>query len=223
MRKLNIKSICYCFCAIIFITAGCSNGSASSGGPEKDSVVTIDSQAVSQETAVTLKDSLKNLAKKDFELVELSTKGDTLNIVSTSAFLYYPLGKFRSIDDFSKTFKNLNVTTEHDVTDSSIVLNRASGDGCFIKLFKDSEKNALEIVSGRIINDQVKLVNGIGTGMNKVDFLKIFFKDVPPNEIEKVKVIKLISGLEGISHVYVFSPDRLILLYFDTDYSFNKD
>jgi len=93
----------------------------------------------------------------------------------------------------------------------------------FIKLFKYDNKSYIEIVSGKFSDPEIILINGIKIGISKTDFLKMFFKDFSANQIDGVKVIKLISGLEGISHVYVFTNGHLIYFYFNTDYTFDKN
>ncbi|MEK7719966.1 MAG: hypothetical protein AAB347_10225 [Bacteroidota bacterium] len=216
----NIFKYWCCFLYIIISVNGCANGKAKAALENKKlSIKNID---LRNDVAIK-RDSLQNLAKEGFGLIELSIKGDTLNLVYTSSFLYYPFGKFNTPSDFIKTNKTFKETIEHDKGDPSIKLYRMSNKNNFIKLFKDDGKSNVEIISGKVNDSELSLINGIKIGISRTDFLKIFFKDVPEKQVVGIKVIRLISGLEGIIHVYVFNNERLTSFYFNTDYSFDKN
>ncbi len=217
--KNIIKYLCYFLCITISVN-GCSNSKAKVALENKKlGVKNIDFR---NDIAIE-KDSLQSLAKEGFGLIKLSIKGDTLDLVSTSSFLYYPFGKFNAPSDFIKTNKTFKESIEHDKGDPSIKLYRMSNKNNFIKLFKDDGKSNVEIISGKVYDSDLCLINGIKIGISKSDFLKIFFKDVPEKQVVDIKVIKLVSGLEGITHVYIFNKDCLTSFYFDTDYSFDKN
>lgn len=167
-------------------------------------------------------DSLQYLALDSFELVTYELATDTLKLVSTSNFLYYPFGSFSSVSALKKAGLKFAFQQESDASDTSVQIYRATFANSFVKLFQDDEKKKLEIVSGRILNKEIKLINGIRIGTSKRSFFSSFFKK--PSTIEKTdhKVIELISGLDGIRHYYAFKNSVITSIKFDSDYQFNK-
>jgi hypothetical protein len=189
------------------------------GSPAKEERHNIDAQlSISSLQTETLEKS----AKKDLQLVELSIQKDTLNIVSTSSFIFYPLGKFIAIEKIRQSNPQFATVIEHDKNDKKAKLYRLSSKNSFVKFFKDPNKATLEIVSGKIINPEIMLKNGIRVGMSKINFFNLFFNKMTEHQVNNIKVVKLISALNGITHVYTFENEKLNRLAFDTDYTFDK-
>lgn len=168
-------------------------------------------------------DTLEKSAKTNLKLVELSIQKDTLNIVSTSSFLFYPLGKFTKIEKISQSNPQFTTVIEHDKNDKKAKLYRLSSKNSFVKFFKDPNNATLEIVSGKIINSEIMLENGIRVGMSKIDFFNLFFNKLTEHQIDNINTVKLISALNGITHVYIFEKKLLKRLEFNTDYMYNKN
>jgi hypothetical protein len=168
-------------------------------------------------------DSLSRLVRPDFELVELNVSGDSLLLVSTNEFLYYPFGKFT--DEHAFNIKNKIFTdrstliVDNDDVGPKIKLSRFDCNASSIITIK-SESNALEIVKGSIRDKGIELVNGVFVGMKKDAFLSKFFIATVTKELKKVNTIVLESGLQGIWHYYYFKDDILDRIQFRTDYSF---
>lgn len=167
-------------------------------------------------------DSLQYLARESFELLSYRTTPDTLQLISTSPFLFYPFGKHATVTSFKKQYPAFVLKRKTDAFDASAVLYRGTAANDFVKLFMDDEKKTLEIVSGKVLGPELHLINGIAVGMSERAFFKLFFKQ--PSIIEKsgARVVELISGLDGIQHYYVFQSGVLMRIEFDTNYQFNK-
>ena len=187
--------------------------------PEQSAPSTQDERAASINYS---KDSLQYLALDSFELLTYRETTDTLQLVSTSPFLYYPFGEFPSLPAFQKNFPLLAFKRKTDQSDTSAKIYRGVFKSTFIKLFLDEEKKALEVVSGHIFTSEVKLVNGIATGMKKRAFFARFFKKPSTVEQNTQQVVELVSGLDGIRHYYTFKDDTLEHIHLDTDYQFDK-
>jgi len=166
-------------------------------------------------------DSLKSAAKKKLGLSELELKDDTLIIVSSMDFLYYPFGHFKTINRLNQVLKSFKDSIETDVSNNK--LNRMTYKSSFIKFFYDDEKKSFEIVSGRITDPEVVFLNNIYVGISKIGFINIFFNQISPAQIKTVKVIKIISGVDGIIHHYYFTNNILTCIKLDTDYLLDKN
>ena len=69
-------------------------------------------------------DSLQYLARPSFELLSYRLTPDTLQLISTSPFLYYPFGKQASVASFKKQYPSFVFKRQTDSFDSSAVLYR---------------------------------------------------------------------------------------------------
>jgi hypothetical protein len=172
-------------------------------------------------TSKNSSDSLQSFAKKKLELNELHIKKDTLEIVSTMAFLYYPFGKFKTFDSLRHSLIIFKDSLEVDSLNNK--LHRMTFKNSFLKFYFDDDKKAFEIVSGEIRDQNIILLNNIRVGITKIDFINIFFNGIASKQVEGIKIIKIISGLEGIIHYYNFNNDILTSIKLDTDYLLNKN
>jgi hypothetical protein len=168
-----------------------------------------------------LADSLQKFAKKELALTELHVKNDTLEIVSTMDFLYYPIGKFKSMDKLSQATKKFKSTVETDRSNNKLY--RMVYKKSFIKFFYNSDKKAFEVVSGQIYNPEIMLLKKIRIGITLEHFTNIFFQGILSKQLQGIKAIKMISGLDGIVHYYYFDKGVLTFIKLDTDYLFDKN
>jgi hypothetical protein len=171
---------------------------------------------------------LKRNAIKDIDLDKLKIIKDTLWITSTSDFLYFPFGLFKSISEFKKRFKlawkqNIEEDRSDEIPRYNYKVYKMIFKNSFVKLFKDDEKNEVEIVSGKIINPELLLTNQIKIGIDKKVFLLKFFNKTPETILDKINVVKLESGLLGMWHYYKFKDNILQEIIFKTDYLFNQN
>jgi hypothetical protein len=157
---------------------------------------------------------LKEKAKADFELIDYRLSTDTLTLISTSDFLYYPFGIFKDNKALKKKYPNL--------------FNLKNGlpylifEDSYVKFLFDDDKKRLETVYAKIISPEIQLRNGIVTGMSKLEVLTRFF-DSKPDNTYGLKVLTLESGLLGMWHYYTFDNDVLTSILFDTDYQLDKN
>lgn len=153
--------------------------------------------------------SQKNKNTYSLEIISSLLKEDTLSIVSTSDYLYYPFGKEK---------KPVDLETGEKVIFSKI------GDDMYLyknncnilKLYLSEQTDLLEIVDGEINNADIYLDNYIHVNMSKAEFYSYFqFEyDKHPN------IIEMESALEGIWHYYHFKNDTLRCIIIKSDYSF---
>ena len=201
------KQILFYF--LLIISFGCSSRPGKNSIPEK----------------VTVTDSLVYFSY-DNELISTKLNGDTLNIVTTNQFAYYPFGKYFSIEEFNNSLKSFNLEIEQQypnndtLSDLRVLYNLTYKDSK-IKVLSDQENETIEIVSGKILDAEVELVNGFQVGMTKVAFIDCLFTKKPV-DFYIIKVVEIESGLLGIWHYYKFEQDTLKAILLDTDYLFNK-
>ncbi len=153
-------------------------------------------------------------------------KWDTLNIVTTNQFAYYPFGKYFSIEEFNNSLKSfiLGVEQQYPYNDTLLdlrVLYNLTYKDSKIKVLSDPDNKTIEIVSGKILDPEVEFVNGFQVGMTKAAFIDSLFS-INPVDFPKIKVVEIESGLMGIWHYYKFEQDTLKSILLDTDYQFNK-
>jgi hypothetical protein len=166
---------------------------------------------------------------KEFKMKDINTATiirDTLKIVSVNGFFYYPLGKFHDSTALKNSLKSLNFKKEYvpDETSTSgkTLLYRFYNANSFVKYFYQPDTEEYEIVSGKITDQSLVLLNGTKIGMDKNDFFDLYFTKAVHNTARKINVVEFISGLEGIWHYYTFKDDKLAGIYFDTDYQLDK-
>lgn len=192
------------------------------GQPEKRK----DSLAV--ESTQTSIESPSSGIEDDFEIIEYSIAGDTLRIVSTSNFLYYPFGCYVGAEEFLERYLFMKKSEEQgsfigDTPVSKIALYRFSFNNSYVKFLHDGEKNRMELVGARITDEEVLLDNRVKIGITKADFINRFTNEIGSEQIKNVTVIEFISGALGVWHYYFFENDTLTSFYIDTDYQLDKD
>jgi len=160
---------------------------------------------------------LKSVSLKS-KIIDLKISNDTFSIISTSPFLYYPFDENRTIDEFIKRNSFIKPENTRIIKDSFWEIQIYNSK---LILFDDKEQNKIQIVSGETSNPEVELMNGIKVGISKNDFLMKFFTKIPKDQLDRIKVIELISGLTGIWHYYNFDKDSLRIIIFKTDYQFD--
>jgi len=160
------------------------------------------------------KNDIKEKVKTDFELIDYKLSTDTLTLISSSDFLHYPFGVFKDNKALKKEYPNL-----FNLKNGFPYL--TLGDS-YVKFFFDDDKKRLETVYAKITNPEIRLRNGIATGMTKYEVLTRFFNSSLDNA-DNLKVLRLESGLLGMWHYYTFDNNVLTSIYFDTDYQLDKN
>ncbi len=174
---------------------------------------------------VTVTDSLVYFSY-DKKIISTELKWDTLNIITTNPFAYYPFGKHFSIEEFNNSLDSFNLEIEQKYPNNDTLLDlrvlyNLTYKTSKIKVLTDPENKTIEIVSGKILDPEVELVNRFQVGMTKAVFIDSLFSKRPV-DFSKIKVVEIESGLMGIWHYYIFEQDTLKSILLDTDYQFNK-
>ncbi|MDD3893277.1 MAG: hypothetical protein PHE03_13345 [Bacteroidales bacterium] len=142
------------------------------------------------------------------EMIESSIKQDTLSIVSTADYLYYP---------FNKTVEPAlyfsNVKSEIQNNNGIYLLDYKNS---FLRLVLSDETGILEIVEGKIVDENILLNDYIHVNMSKSDFASYFGLQLD----NTIHVVEMVSGLLGIWHYYYFKNDVLDCIYIKSDYIF---
>jgi hypothetical protein len=162
----------------------------------------------------TSSDDIRKKIRPTFDLTDYRLAGDTLTLVSTDKFLYYPFGVFDNVKKLKEKYQSLY----KEKGGESYLVNADS----YVKFFYDVDKKAFEIVYARITNSLFTLTNGTKSGITKKELFDKFFV-TPPDNLDKIKVLELQSGLMGIWHYYHFDKDVLTSLILDTDYQIDKN
>ena len=160
------------------------------------------------------KDDLKNKVRESLGLIDYSFSADTLNLIFTSDFLYYPFGVFKNHEGLKKAYPKL-----YSLRNGFPYLSNRDS---YAKFFYDDDKKKLETVYASFTSSKFRLTNGIVTGMSKKEVMTRFFISMPDN-LDNISVLRLESGLVGIWHYYKFDNDILISICFDTDYQLEKN
>jgi len=165
--------------------------------------------------------NLQSRVKNELGLTEIQLKKDTLELVSSSGFLYYPFGKYKNINDFIQK-NEIWSGYKTDVIDTAdnTTLYKLTFKNSFINFLKSPDSKTLEIVKVKVFDPKILLINGIKIGESKGDFFKTFFNTIDNRNIQNVNVVKFESVVTGIWNYYYFKNDRLSYFTFDTDYIF---
>lgn len=157
---------------------------------------------------------IKSKARESLELNAYTFTGDTLKLVASTKFLYYPFGEFHHVKELKKVF----VHTQYKEKDGlPYVFNTNS----YIKFFYDTDKDSFELVYGKITNPNFEMTNGIKVGMTKKELFNTYFTTTI-DKMDSIKVLTVESALVGIWHYYTFENNILVSICLDTDYQFDK-
>ena len=180
--------------------------------------VPVQTKTISNSGDSIFRDSLAMLVRKEIQLVEISLSKDTLTVVSGDRNLYYPFGRSQKIGSF---IKDKRYTISFEVAEDETRLYRLRFGKSFIKIFKDTDSELFELVSGKIIDQGIVLTNGVSVGITRDELLKKVFQKIIPL-MRDIRVIVLSSAADGVWHYYTFENERLIQISFDTDVVYNK-
>ncbi len=105
-------------------------------------------------------DDIKSKARPTFELYNYKITGDTLTLVASTRFLYYPFGLFNNSKELKRKFVNIQYKEKGDL---SYLIYTDS----YVKFFYHVDKKTFEIVYAKITGPNLQLTNGTKTGMTK--------------------------------------------------------
>ena len=81
----------------------------------------------------------------------------------------------------------------------------------------------MEIVSAKIFDKRISLINQVKIGIKKSVFIRKFTNKISPKQIKNTHVIAFVSGLYGIWHYYNFEGDTLKSFWINTACMVNKN
>lgn len=169
-------------------------------------------------TSIITMDSIVNLTWEDCEIIETKLTNDTLLIVSTNNFLYYPFGKYHLFAEFQTSHFNINNDKyKIDSVKKDFLIITVENKNNLLRFIESKDSDKLEIVYADIKDNSFAFSNGMKIGMNKEECLSIFFETIPKG-LEHIHIIKLESGLTGIWHYYSFSKNKLENVTIKSDY-----
>lgn len=178
-------------------------------------------EVLTHQQAQTPVDSLNKWGKKELDIQYMEIKGDTLKFMSAGWFFYYPFGKYDAMDPIRSKYPFFKFKIEADTAKyDPVKFYRMSFKDSFVKFLKNDDTGKMEIVYGKIINDEIVLDNGFKIGLNKDLFFKYFFKN--PAHLENIKYVKIDSILEGMFYTFYFENDTISSITIDTDYQLYK-
>lgn len=139
--------------------------------------------------------------------------------------VYYPFGKIRDVDSLKRinTRLTLNKELSKDSSLNSYELSRLVYRNSLIKFFKSTDTGFFEIVSAKIFDKEIELPNHIHVGMKIEDFLNLYFSENINRYTQKINVVQVISGIDGMWQYYHFKDRVLSSINFESDYTFDKD
>ncbi len=142
------------------------------------------------------------------EMIESSIKQDTLSIVTTADYLFYP---------FNKTVEpTLYLPKVNFRIQENNRIHQLDYKNSFLRLVLSDETGILEIVEGKIVDEDILLNDFVHVKMSKSDFSSYFGLQLD----NTIHVVEMVSGVLGIWHYYYFKNDVLDFIYIKSDYIF---
>ncbi|MDD2798546.1 MAG: hypothetical protein PHV20_08140 [Bacteroidales bacterium] len=211
--KFNRKIMSLVLCCI-FISCNSQNNSKTQSINSRNANNQLDITQSCQKATSTLKYDDYNVVK------------DTLKINSDDDFIDYPFGCFKKLADLKNQMKNLHYKQEcYEDQDKTKLEKFYSGRNYvkfyFVERFID-KKSRYEIVSAKILDNDILLTNGVHIGMSKTEFLSIIPSAIKISN-EGINVVELCWDVLGVYHYYSFSNDTLTSIIIDTDFQVNKN
>jgi hypothetical protein len=155
----------------------------------------------------------------DFNSVGKS-KGDTLELVTCSDYVYFPFGKINSKKELKTSLlKDFSTVDRIDSLDNGVFeFQILKFNSSKLILFFDNDPEATissYIIKGEINDKDVRFRNNLTIGISKKDFINEFFDLFPKELIDKYNVIVFESCVTGLNHVYTFEDKKLNSIRFD--------
>jgi hypothetical protein len=168
---------------------------------------------------------LQSFQQIDLENEEQEISFDTLKIVSGNCkLLYYPFGIHDNIEKFLSSLpkeafaekqRKMNGRETYVIQVKNNYIEVLVGDN-----YCGKPNFAVNIVNTEIKDNTITVVNSIKTGMTKQAFIKML-NLTNTNDLNKIRVVELISILEGIWQYYTFNEsDILTKIEIKSDYVF---
>ncbi len=158
-------------------------------------------------------------AKKEFEVIRLEQKGDTLLIVSTNDVLFYPFGEYASFKEFKDGYLDKRgLKVKIDSSFNFFRIFSIENEKTNVKLLENTETEKLELFKADIKDNSFELFYDIRLGMKKDEVFLKFFVKTPPG-LNHIRTIRINSGLAGVWYYFNFSTkEQLENIIIESDY-----
>jgi len=169
-------------------------------------------------------DKKKDIIPRLNEVSRIETKYDTLKIVTTDNFAYFPFGRFNNLNSLisKQPYFNISKKIFHPYNDSETdTLYNLKYLESKITLIYDREQKLFQITSGIIVDEKIRFENDIRIGDSKNSLLEKFIPKKPSNS-GSINVIEIISALTGIWHYYTLKNNILVSVELVTDYQIKQ-
>ena len=167
-------------------------------------------------------DRLAQIANPNLGVKEVKSQFDTLIIVSLAEELFYPFGKYKSVNEFVQkgNIEWYRSAERHDFSDTLdiTVYNFARLDGSYLNFYQSVTTGLMDFIDGSITDKDLVLKNGMHVGMSKQEVLEKYFKNPPRAYTEDIKVIKIFSGLYEIAQIFSFDDEQVSSIGFSSYY-----
>ena len=161
--------------------------------------------------------SISGQNRKD--IIETRISNDTLQIITTDPFLYYPFGIFRNVNQYEKRYpllKRVPVTSKKG--NNNLFKYKYKNSTTVIFMDKNDSKR-IQIVNA-MIKDNIKIVRDISIGMDKLTLLSLLGYSDCKDKLKNINVVECISGLDGVWLYFMFKENLLESILIRTDYTF---
>lgn len=168
---------------------------------------------------------LQSFQSIDLKNEEQEIYFDTLKIISGNYnLLYYPFGIHDNIEKFLSSLPK-EIGVEKQIMNRIEIYHILFGNNNIEVFFGDDyyygkDNFAVKIINAEIKDNTIKVANCIETGMTKQTFIEML-NLTNTNDLNKIRVVELISILEGIWQYYTFNEsDILTKIEIKSDYVF---
>lgn len=150
------------------------------------------------------------------EAYDAYRKLDTLVVVSPDQAVLYPFGQVAKATALTTRYPLFTVQKgvshyKGDPFPYTLLRFRNSA----IKFYDDSEEGAT-VVSGHLVDPEIRLVNGVRLGQTLPEILRAYFVTVPAEKVRGIRIVSVESALNGIIYHYSFQNNRLMGVDFDS-------
>lgn len=167
---------------------------------------------------------MMSFSRPEYQIKDIKVYADTMTVYSLAQYIIYPLGEWTSVEQYITDnqlswYRDIGYKNYYDSMEVSV--NRMSRvDGSYVDMYYSIWTNKVELLGGYIADNEVKLANGIHTGMTKDEVMNVFFKKYPRSYTQDVLVLKVISGAGEVAEIYTFKGTKLRHIKIETAYKY---
>ncbi len=167
---------------------------------------------------------MMSFSRPEYQIKDIKVYADTMTVYSLANYVIYPFGEWESVEQYITDnqlswYRDIGYKKYFDSMEVSV--NRMSRvDGSYIDMYYSIWTKKVELLAGYILDKEVKLANGIHTGMTKDEVMNVFFKRYPKSYTADVLVLKVISGAGEVAEIYTFKGTKLRHVKIETAYKY---